>query len=546
MNRLITIGIVCWVLGSNWSLAEDPVDNQVKNALADITRFETQFSGKSSVSASQVKRTLRLLTLTRQRLDKSTNQSHTSWKAADARYIKLVTQLNQFLAPKNTANQTTKTTPPSSPAAPSPALARPPQQMISQYRVRIKKITRDIQSRTDTLDKAGIKPFQDPTYVKSVQQSAQSFKKSLAKYDNFKQDPDVLKAAEALTKLEQMIGFGQKHAAKELKELGDIQSRLRTINQKIRQLRVPPTPQEPYQKGQLGQWLTQLATLRQNARKIHAPLPAIKQRAYLPDQRLTVEQGGIYDLKDADRLERSLITTVNTINNQLKTFGEQLNLIVAGVKADLPHYTQYDPANRNDQANHFLSVDRADEIRARLAQHQLTISEAAHYAQLLKDSTHQERLAILKEAQTATGAYEANYQKARQLVRLPKAASTDPNLTAIAKKTLANYEDVGDIKRLVINTKKVHRSKETSETKYDDVDVSLSGTVTLSGTKTTYSYEWDQFQVATAEPVSDKHYIYYNTLKYFTSGSTTTPLNRWILSGRIQSCEIPVENINKE
>lgn len=83
MNRLITIGFVYWVLGSSWSLAEDPVDNQVKNALADIARFETHFSGKSSVSASQVKRTLKLLTLTRQRLDKSTNQSHTSWKATD-------------------------------------------------------------------------------------------------------------------------------------------------------------------------------------------------------------------------------------------------------------------------------------------------------------------------------------------------------------------------------------------------------------------------------------------------------------------------------
>ncbi len=161
------------------------------------------------------------------------------------------------------------------------------------------------------------------------------------------------------------------------------------------------------------------------------------------------------------------------------------------------------------------------------------------------DPVYRERLTLVKEIEAVTALYEANYQKARRLVRMPEAATDDPELVDIARKTLANYDYVGDIKRLVVNTKKVHRSKETSEDEYDDVDVSLSGTVTLTGTRTTYSYEWDEFQVATAEPVEDAHYIFYTTLKYFTKGDSTTPLNKWIVSARLQSCEIPEENIAK-
>ena len=99
---------------------------------------------------------------------------------------------------------------------------------------------------------------------------------------------------------------------------------------------------------------------------------------------------------------------------------------------------------------------------------------------------------------------------------------------------------------MVINSDKVKRSEETSETQYDDANVSLSGTITLTGTKTTYFYEWEQFQATTAEPVGDKYFLFYNTFKYFTSGASTTPLNKWIVSGRLQGSEIPKANINKD
>ena len=129
---------------------------------------------------------------------------------------------------------------------------------------------------------------------------------------------------------------------------------------------------------------------------------------------------------------------------------------------------------------------------------------------------------------------------------MPPAASTDSDLEEIAEEALAGYEDVGDIERLVINSDKRHQSQETSEAEFDDIDVNSSGNITMSGTQTTYFYEWDQFQVATAEKVGDRYYIFYSTLKFYTSGASTTPLNRWFIAKRIQGNEIPEDNIDKD
>ncbi len=540
------------VLLAPLAASTEAADSQIKGALMDIEKFERQFLQASHVNSSSVKRSLKLLSLTRQRLDSSPNKSHASWQQADTRYKALVAHMNQLLSPSGNSvsapAQNTQAT--SAPASRAPARTRTssggaPQQMISQYRVRIKKIARDINSQIDTLDKAGVKPFQDKAYIEKYQGIVESFRASIAKYDDFKTDPDVVAASNALASMENMLRFGQDHAAKELAELGDVQARLRQINQNIRKLKQPATPTYPYKSGQLKVWLVELAAVRQQAQQLYEPLPQIKQRAHLPNNRYTVEQGAPYDFNDVVRLEQSLIGLVNAIDTELNTFGTNLNLQVQHIDEGLAFYDTFDPNDASHHAKHFLTAGRSEEIRAKFAQDKEIASEATQYAKLINDPSYNQRAALVERISAAQKKYEANYNKARSLARMPKAASKDSKLLNIAKKTLANYDSVGDYKRIVINADKVHRTKETSETQYDDVDVSLSGDITLTGTKTTYFYEWDQFQVATAEQEGGRYYIYYNTLKYFTSGASTTPLNKWILSGRIQGIEIPQENIHK-
>lgn len=553
MNKYwITLSLTL-ILAAGLCPGQDAVDNNVKGALIDIAKYESQFAGQTSANPSTVKRTLKLLTLTRQRLDGSPNKTHASWIDADKRYHALAEQLNQLLNPgappkSSSSAAVASPQPPSSPRsqATPPSTNSAPKQMISQYRVRIKKMARDMESNMQSMDKAGVKPFQDSEYVAQYQKSANGFREALSKYSEFHDDPDVVATHAKLAEYENMIAFGQNHAAKELAELGDVQAQLAAMDQTMHNLKLPPAPQEPYGEGVLNQWISDLIPIRQKAIQVFEPLPQIKERAHLPVDRLTVGQGGAYDYNDVLRIESGLTDVVSSIDKGVKDFTAQLDNKLRILEQGLAYYEDYDPTNSDHQSNYFLQEGRADEIRSRLGKDLTTANEATSFAKRLNHDTYAARVALVTKVQATLDQYEANYQKARELVRMPKAATKDSKLTKIAKETLANYDYVGEIERMVINTEKVHRSKETSEEKYDDIDVSLSGTVTLTGTKTTYYYEWDQFQVATAEPVGGKYYIFYNTLKYFTQGASTTPLNQWIISGRLQSSEIPKANISKD
>ncbi|MDF2366645.1 hypothetical protein [Sneathiella sp.] len=547
MKKLTSAVFLLFFVLTGAALAD--VDRNVAAALTDIEKYEQKYSGQTSASKTSINRDLKLLKLTRQRLDDAADHSQPEWQQADQRYNALLTHLNSLLNPSGGTSSATSTTSTAPKKADSPTAATTsssaPKQMISQQRVHIKKLKRDVESATDTVDKAGPKPFQDPTYVEKVDNAVGRFQGTYAKFTDFKDDPDVVAAANALATLENMVAFGKDHAAKELAELGDVQARLTEINGYIRQLKIPPTPEQPFEKGQLAQWLRDLAKTRKAAVSIYQPIPEITKRAYLPNNVGTVEQGAPYDLQDVDRFDRYLREVVGNIDNGVRTFTANLTHTVQFETENLSYYDNFDPTDPQQQMQQFLLAGRADEIRQELAGKHLLVSEAAEYAKLLKHDTYDDRVTLLARVEDVASRYESNYKKARELVRMPKAATTDSDLTDIAMETLKSpdYGYVGEIKRLVINTEKAHRTKKTSTAEFDKVDVSSTGTVTLSGTETTYFYEWDQFQVATAEPAGDKFYIFYTTLKYYTSGAERTPLNQWIISGRIQGSEIPEQNI---
>lgn len=545
------------MIGATFASAAD--DKIIQDALTDIQKYEQQFAG-TTANKSSVNRTLKLLTLTRHRLDSAADHTQPAWQQADQRYNALVAHLNNLANPAAggsqsgaAASQPAATTAPSA-ATSTPSTAKTPgsgsggsgtRQMISQQRVQIKKLDRDIKSATDTVDKAGPKPFQDPDYVQKIDNALERFRGSFAKFTEFEGDPDVVNAGNSLTTFENMVAFGKDMAAKELAALGDVQMRLKEIEGQMRQVSAPDAPRQPFEKGQLEAWLRDLAANRKAAIAVYQPLPDIKERAYLPNNPATVQQGAPYDMQDVDRIERYLRDTVSKIDGGLQQFTEQLTHSVRADTDNLSFYENFDPTDPEQQLQQFLGPGRADQIRQDLAKKHLLVSEAAKYSKLLKHDTLDERLALLARIEDVSKGYEAKRLKALELVRMPKAATTDSDLRETALKTLQSpdYDYVGEIKRLVINTPKTHRSMETSEAEFDKIDVGAGGKVTLSGTQTTYFYEWDEFQVATAEPVEDKYFIFYSSLKYYTSGAQNTPLNQWIISNRIQGSEIPLANI---
>ena len=340
-----------------------------------------------------------------------------------------------------------------------------------------------------------------------------------------------------------MLANGAQLADQANAELGDVQATLRQIQEAVKQLQVAPTPQVPFQQGQLATWLHSIATTRQQAEALFKPLPNIAQKAYLPNNTLTVEQGGAFDAQDVDRLMRYLQQTAGKIDTELEQFNLQLDTALQHIPQELTFYNSFDPTNPQHQSNHFLGEGRYQQVLQQMQSSRLQVSEALQYAQLLNQPTIRQRQQLLAEVDKSIATYQDNYAKARKLIRMPEPASKDKKLQKIAQSTLSSYDYVGRIETLVINTDISHHKKETSEEEFDKVDVSLSGTITLSGTRTTYFYEWDEFQVATAEPVGDTYYIFYSTLRYFTSGASTTPLNKWIIGQRFQGSEIPKGNL---
>ena len=129
---------------------------------------------------------------------------------------------------------------------------------------------------------------------------------------------------------------------------------------------------------------------------------------------------------------------------------------------------------------------------------------------------------------------------------MPVAKSQNAEMLAIAKEVVEypGYE-FGQHGPVVLNaTGMTDREKETSEIDIDKVEV-YGGDVTLSGTETTWTYRWREFQFATAlqEPDSDLWRIHYIMAKYYTSGSSSTPLNQWISGGVVATDLIRREQV---
>ncbi|GJM23276.1 MAG: hypothetical protein DHS20C15_31910 [Planctomycetota bacterium] len=126
--------------------------------------------------------------------------------------------------------------------------------------------------------------------------------------------------------------------------------------------------------------------------------------------------------------------------------------------------------------------------------------------------------------------------QALDAVRLPKAASTDPELIAIAETTLANPDyEVGAWQRLVINLDRSRKVRREAWLKPGAVSTTISF----------YEYAWEEFQVTTVEEHEGQLWLFSNRLKHYESGDPTTPVGRWILSNRFELTPILPEHVGK-
>lgn len=417
--------------------------------------------------------------------------------------------------------------------------------LVSGERVRVKKLTRDIESTIQTLDQGGVAPFQDPGYVQKWQARIEHYRQSLAKYPQTN-DPDVQDAAAKLAQLEKMMAFGTKEAAKQESELGDVQAILAAIEQSLRDNPPPAWLPAPFTDEEAQKWARAAAIAEQTARKAIAELQRIAPTAHLPVNQGTVQQGAPYDKQDLRRLSSLANGIVADVGEAVKRTADTLKYQYDAQKEELEYYRELDPDDATHRMKHFLAEEAQERIYSGLDK-QLALAESVlAYQRVLGKEPAPHTVARVEEIAALRGAYAKKRIKALGESRLPEPESTDGERLAIAERILAEprYE-FGEHGPVVLTTEDiVVREKEVSRAEVKDVDVSMSGTITLSGTETKWRYKWQEFKFATPlkEPGTDKWYIWWIVAKKFSSGGSRTPIGEWISGSATKGDLILEEN----
>ena len=238
------------------------------------------------------------------------------------------------------------------------------------------------------------------------------------------------------------------------------------------------------------------------------------------------------DKREVQRLKRyASVDRIRQIDDSLRETRAYLDghwVVYQGV---LDFRATDNPADPSHQANRFLMPGRYEENIAKLQEGLEFVAILDAYEKTLGSEDNGATLQRQAALQNAVAKYEADYMAALSTMRMAPGID-DGELKAIAAKTLENPRYGVNLpwERLEVG-KKTHRKEARSEVSGNSLVTNL--------------YEWDEFQARTVEQVDGKWYIFVNDLKYFYSGASPTPLDRWLVADRWQAERILEQNIHQ-
>ncbi|MEM7564259.1 MAG: hypothetical protein AAF353_14580 [Pseudomonadota bacterium] len=317
-----------------------------------------------------------------------------------------------------------------------------------------------------------------------------------------------------------------------MKIVGNAFARLQQIDQRDNEFPVPAALTPPFTSEQAKAWLSASSNARTAAEFDMKQLAEIGEHAYLPEQTVSGRMAD-YSFRDIDRLTRAVQSRFNGVQQgyqqSLANIEQRMNELENQVQQ--PRTTDDTPTT----TRHRQALDDMQDI----------VQSGIHLEATLKrpTDTWDQRLSDLRQRR-------ADYDKERDqliaAVRLPEPKTSDNEMMDIARKILAKPDyEFGEHGPVILTAAQiVSREKESSEIEIDDIST-YGGSVTLSGTETTWTYRWREFQFATAlqEADSELWRIYYIKAKNFTSGGNQTPLNQWISGGVVATDLITKEAV---
>lgn len=392
----------------------------------------------------------------------------------------------------------------------------------------LQQLAKEIAAATRNFDLVPANLWTDPSRRKAMERDLQELTKRIGQFPFAVADVQNVRAT--------LLGLQAKYDAVAGKVAGD-EATAADVGKKIEELlrtkyqpaNLPAEPEPPYEPDAMRAFLLAMAQLRD----VELPTDvAFAQQAM---------QNTAVDRQRAETLRHTVtVDWPRRIAERQQQVAARVQMGVADAVRHADWLLATDVADKDQITNRVLGRGAFDQQMGMLRREAAAVQSAAVHDELADKSLPRpsvaERQAQAAKVQKAIAHLQALAVAMLDTVRMPAAASTDAELLRIAEATLKTPDyKAGPWQRLVINAPLVRRERHEGSL--------ARGTV--RSTITVHHYVWDEFQVATAETVGDETWIFYNTLKRYQSGDSTTPIGRWILSQRFESTRILPENVGK-
>lgn len=400
--------------------------------------------------------------------------------------------------------------------------------LVSGQRVRVKKMIRDMRSVQSNFSTTGPSSFQDPEVLRAFKKRLTQFETALNRYPQL-DDPDVQSARAGYASLRKALNDEYHRARAQLQKVGDAQKALAQLAQNFASYPIPKPLSIPFDQTQAAQWVQASSNARTVAEHNKKQLGIIAQYAYLPRNPGTPQSGAPYDSDDVRRMLRYTDTMFNAVQTGYHTTANTLQARMQQIQNELATRWQEDPTGERKWV--YLAQGRAEEAKRYFEEARAVANSSVYLETALQRPSDpaKQTLGLIDKAE-ATFARRA--ATALQSVRLPSPKSHDEKRLKIAEQILAipkyRFAEHGPI--MLTTPQIVQREQEESEMKIDDVEVTLSHDLKMSGTQTTWTYRWEEFKFAVPLRAEDGKtwHVWWITAKKFASGGANTPIGRWV------------------
>lgn len=310
------------------------------------------------------------------------------------------------------------------------------------------------------------------------------------------------------------------------------QNTLANIEAGLHRLETPEWLPAPFNDEQAQAWVAQAVEAKETAQTAIGRLQQIGASVDLPLTRGTVQQGAAYDRQDLGRLQRLAENIIRRVDEAVQQTNANLGAMMQGQGHELDYFRNLDPEKPNDRSNAYLADGAQERVYGQLDQHAANAESWAAWQRAFGKEPTDATQARIEEIQSLRQRYAEQRQALVGESQLPEPASTDRDRLEIARQILAQPDyGFGRHGPIVLTTADItEHEREVSRAEIRELDVSLSGEITLSGTETTWHYRWDEFRFAT--PIQDADsgdwHIWWITARNYSSGWEKTPIGRWV------------------